>query len=230
MGLLAAYNFDEASGNVLDLSGNSRDFGLGVSATRTTGKNNSGATTTASGTPAVISSTSPFGQTADRSFSCWVKSDATPNTAWIIEWYNTADDTGTWGLLCLSGSMGARVRNASAAFFASVAGSSDAAWHHWAGTFNGTSKVVSTYRDGVSVATATLTGTARTDANALRILDFVDETGWVLDDLRIYDHVLTLTEVQSDRDNAVAVSNPQPILWDSGVPIALEGGGRLLWG
>lgn len=196
MTLLAAYNFDEASGNVLDRSGNGRDFSLaGSGASRTTGAGghtSEGLTTASQGAPATIASgASMFGRTADRTVMAWAKLATTPGSGWLVEWSNSTENTGTWGLLLLSGQMQARGRTAAGAVAAQIAAPTDGAWHHWAAIYQQTTDTLTLYRDGASVATATLGGTLRTDADFLYLLDQPTESNDVIDDVRIYDQALS---------------------------------------
>lgn len=197
--LLSAYNFDEASGNALDTTGNGRDFAVAGNMARTaSGHTGSGLTTTATATEA---GPSMFGQTGGRTLMAWVKVTA-DYTGWIFEWHDNTLDTGFWGLLRLSGSMGFRGRNAAGSIaFASVAQSADSAWHHWAGTYDGVN--VRTYLDGTLVATTALAnGIDTAQPDLIRM--FTTAASVTVDDIRVYDGVLTQSEISTLKDTPVA--------------------------
>ena len=109
MTLLAAYNFDEASGSILDVTGNGHDFALNASVTRQTGHTNTGLrheTTAANGAGPAI-----FGQTAQRTLMCWVKRTSNSVDGWIVEMKDSVGDTGVWGFLFTGANVQARTKN-----------------------------------------------------------------------------------------------------------------------
>lgn len=181
MALLAAYNFDEASGDVLDVTGNGHGFPLRSGMAREPGHTDSGL----SSTVGTIEGPTVFGQTAQRTLMFWLKSTEAFN-GWIFEWHTTSGNTGYWGMLCLSGQMGFRARTGGSTSLAQVARPTDSDWHHWAGTFDGS--VARCYLDGVLVATGSaISGIATAD-----ILYWHETVSGlqVVDDLRVYDEVL----------------------------------------
>ena len=201
--LLAAYNFDEASGNILDVTGNGNDFAVPTGTARTTGSGghtNEGIAPTT--TVSVAGPSSLIGQTPQRTLMLWLKNTA-DFTGWIWEHHDNALDTGLWGLLCLSGNMGFRGRNAGGTTaHAAVARPTDNAWHHWAGTYDGVN--VRTYLDGTLVATSALTGPIDTSISDVQRLFTTVGAVVTVDDLRVYDSVLTASEISTLKDTPVA--------------------------
>lgn len=201
MSLLAAYNFDETSGDVVDVTGNGNDFTPSGTTARTTGDGGhtdegltQGSTTNDEG-PTI------FGQTTARTLMFWLKS-AGDFTGWIFEWHDNDADTGFWGMLCLSGNMGFRGRNAGGSTaFASISRPADGEWHHWCGTYDGSS--VRLYVDGVLQGSpvALATGIAST-ADVLRVFTSAG-SGQVIDDVRIYDEALDQSTIAALMDTPV---------------------------
>jgi hypothetical protein len=193
MTLLAAYSFGGTGSTITDDSGNGRDFTLDASTVRAAG---GGLTRTAIGT--TIGPSLAGLQTPLRSISCRVS-----RTSLGDGWFPTfsASGTGVWGLIDLGGQRQARARNASG--FAAAQQAAATGEQALAATYDGTN--VRLYVAGVLVATSPLAGPLRTDATQFQILATTGpET--VLKDLRIYDHVLTLAEVQADRDTPVTAA------------------------
>lgn len=192
MALLAAYSFDEASGNVLDVTGQGHDFALAGSTVRTTsgsGHTDKGLTQTST-----TDDTGPslFGQTALRTLMMWVKTTA-DFTGWIFEFHDNTNDTGRWGLLCLGATMGYRGTGSGGAVHASRARPTDNLWHHWAGTYDGTT--LRTYFDGALVGSGSaLAGGILTDADLIRIFTSASSST-TIDDLRVYDEALDLATI-----------------------------------
>lgn len=184
MALLAAFNFDEASGNVLDLSGNGRDWTLNTGAQRTASGHTLGGLTKNTTGFATIAGTA-FGQTTARTFMFW--NQGVGNSVWWLRWYAPTPDTGTWGLYNLGGNINLRIRKGSANTNITTPTPADGLWHHYAGTYDGTNSRL--YLDGVLVATS---GTVTAPLDAATSIDCLETsvTTQVLDDLRIYDEAL----------------------------------------
>ena len=192
MALLAAHNFDEASGDILDVTSNGHSFALAAGLSRVTGHTNTGLTTSSG----IIAGPATFGQTALRTVMFWLKTEA-DFTGWIYEWHNTAGDTGRWGLLCLSGSMGFRATTGAGNGFASITRPADNVFHHWAGTYDGSN--VRLYVDSVLRATTPLAGTIVTTVDLIRMFTTVSGTQTV-DDVRVYDEVLNQATIATLMD------------------------------
>jgi hypothetical protein len=196
MALLAAYNFNESSGNILDRTGNGHDFALNGGLVRTT---TGGADPTGYSGTGLTSNTGTadlgptvFGQTANRTIAFWLRSTST-FTGWIWEWHNTAGDTGRWGMLELSGSQGFRGRNSGGTAHAAQPAVSDSAWHFWVGTYDGSNVRLyygTTLGAGVSlIDTKALAGPILTDADVIRIFTTAG-SGNIIRHVRVYDEAI----------------------------------------
>jgi hypothetical protein len=201
--LLSSYNADEATADatVVDRTGNGNNFTLtGTGVTRVAGHTGNGLSNTGS----AIASPPTVGQTANRTVMLWLKG---PNTTagWSLQWYISSIDSGSWGILNLSGSIHIQARNSSTLARASFARPSDisTAWHHVAGTYDGSN--VRLYLDGVLKATTALAGPLRTDG-VLQLFGVTEND--IVDDIRIYDEVLDAT--------AIAAASAQPVDIDTG--------------
>ena len=206
---LAKFNFDEASGPFLDLTGNGHDFsavgntarvmGGGADGTGYSGASLGQGSTSADAGPAI------FGQTALRTICFWGKFSSA-FTGWIFEYHRNTGDTAHWGFLSLSGNMGFRGRNTSSSLaYASRAAVLDGAWHHWAGVFDGTA--VKTYFDGALANSVALTGTLLTDIDVLNIFNGVG-SGNTIRHLRVFDEALDAAAVAAIKN--VPVTAPPP--------------------
>lgn len=204
---IAAYNFDEASGDVLDVSGNGHAFTPTGTTTRIsdgtadgtgyTGKGLGQSSTTVETGPAL------FGQTLLRTLMFWAKFSAS-FTGWIWEYHDNGDDTGLWGFLSLSGNMGFRGRNAGGTIaFASRAAVLDSAWHHWCGTFDGSN--VRLYFDGVFVTAVPCAGPLRTDSDVLNVFTSMG-SGNQIRHLRVFDQPLEPETILALKNEPVAAS------------------------
>lgn len=216
---LAEYNADEASGDVLDTTGNGHGFPLG-SMTRVAGQSGHGSALTAGG---IVNGPAMFGQTTQRTLAMWLKLPGTLIAGWAFEWHLNTGDTGIWGLLCLNGNIGFRARNAAGTLqFASIPVPTDAADHHYAGTFDGS--VVRLYVDGALAATTlALSGGIAANADVLRVFDVSIGTPPVIDDIRVYDVALTAAQVV---ETMAAVGTAPPAEDHSG-SLSLSGSGSL---
>lgn len=194
MTLLAAYNFDEVSGNILDHSGHGLDIPLSSPAIRTASGHTSGGLTQSSAgifnAPAGHLTTL---KTPNRTIMAWVK-EVTSITGWVLEFYSSAIDSGTWGILFLNGNWQIQARNSSGFVRAAVTRPTDALFHHVAGTYDGAN--VRLFLDGTLVSSQILTPPLRTDADALRFQDN-SSSSVTIDDVRFYDEALDQATIAS---------------------------------
>lgn len=191
MPLLAAYNFDEPSGNVLDRSGNGRDWALNTGAQRTTGDGghtDEGLTKLGAGLATVAAPA--FGQTSGRTFMFWLKGQG--NAVWWLRYYITAADTGAWGLYLLGGNLTLRLRKGGTNTNTTVPWTDDGLWHHYACTYDGTNGRL--YKDGVLVATSGAVTAPLDTADSIQILE-TSLTTQTMDDLRVYDEALSQSTI-----------------------------------
>lgn len=203
MSLLAAYNFDELSGDFLDSSGNGRSWAPNNNAVRVTGGHTGGGLgKNGAGMPVVASPA--FGQTSARTFMFWQENQG--NSVWWLRWYTSSGDTGTWGLYNLSGTLTLRCRKGGANTNTSVA-APGSGWHHYAGTYDGTNARL--YVDGVLVATSAAVAAPLDTAERI---DLAEGTlaNFVMDDLRIFDEALDQATV-AELMNTPVTSGPGDI-------------------
>lgn len=208
---LAAWNFDETSGDVLDVSGHERHFPLTSPTVRTSsGHTNGGLTQAGSDIQLVSSAILTALKTPNRTIAAWIK-ETTPETGWVGEFYISSIDSGSWGILFLSGQWHIQARNAGGFARCSVARPTDSLFHHVAGTYDGSD--VRMYLDGALVATQPLAGPLRTDADELRILDNTSSSITV-DDLQYFDVAASLSEVADIMNPVVPLRTGKPKVWD----------------
>lgn len=205
MTLLYEWSFDEASGAVLDSSGNSRGFTPAGNTFRSTGsdahtnKGLSQSVTEIQTGPALTGL-----QTSNRTVMCWVKNTLSI-TGHALEHYVTSLDSSAWSILFLGGSFHIQARNASTFVRASTARPTDNLWHHVAGTYDGTN--VRLYLDATLMATAALTSPLRTDANTFRVFDQSSSSTWI-DDARGFDTALSQSEIATWMSTPAGSSSP----------------------
>jgi hypothetical protein len=203
---LASYNFAEASGNVLDRSGHSRDFALtGTSARTAAGggytyggaqPNTKGLT---QGTTENQNGPSITGlNTAHRTVMFWGKIGPS-DPAWILEYHRTAEDTGSFGWLYLSGAWRGRAKNSSNTAFEVTGANDNPNYHHWCLTHDG--NILRHYRDGVLLGSSSAMG-AVWDADVFRIFSSPGP-GVTISEVRIYDVALDITTINSLKDTPV---------------------------
>lgn len=203
-----ACNFDETGNTVLDSSGLNRNWsiaGSGNGMTRAIDGN----------TRKVLQNIGPdavfppnIGQTSHRTIMCSLKG-ALSTAGWPVQWFNSSEDTGLWGILILSGQVHIQARNASGIARASFAAPSDwsTTWHHIAGTYDGTN--IKLYIDGELKATTPITEPLRTDG-VLQLFGY-SETNYI-DDLRVFDGALSDSQVAMYRNIPVGAESSSTFL------------------
>lgn len=191
---VAAYSFDEASGAVLDRTGNGHDWTLNNGAIRDAGGHtNGGLTKNAVGMP-VVASTSFIGSTA-WTFMFWRRRASTGGAAvWWLRLNNTSEGTGS-GLLDLGSGLQLRVRKSgSPNATTAVTVPAGTGWHHYAATYNGTNGRL--YIDGVLVATSASVTAPLTTVNVIDMMEFTTANEF-WDDLRFWTSALDVTEINT---------------------------------
>lgn len=203
MSLTLELGMDEASGALLDTSGNGRNVTLTGNNTRTaagsgytyggTMPNSKGLIQTAADVfTAFNGAMTPF-NTTSRTVMFWGKL-AGANPSWAMEYYNATADTGVFGWLLLSGVFRFRAKDASNNVYERNLTSAPTVFHHYCATHDGTNLKV--YVDGVQVGANVSMPVAVWNADALRIQD-QGGSAPVLDDIRIFNAALTSTEVNT---------------------------------
>lgn len=202
MATLGAWSFDGTGDVALDLSGNGNDFDiLNSGGIRTTGHTGEGLTKISSDRPEIPM----IGQTDNRTVGLWAKGTG---EVWYIRW-NSIDDTGLWGLLHLNGNIGCRARNASSVVNPGVPIPVDGEWHHYCGTYDGTT--VKFYLDGQLVDQGLLAGPLRTDAAVLDLAEWSD-SNTIIDELWILDEALDQPAVAELMGTPPGSESPEPML------------------
>jgi hypothetical protein len=194
---------DEASGALLDTSGNGRDVTLTGNNTRTaagsgytyggTTPNSKGLVQTAADTfVAFNGAMTPF-NTTSRTVMFWAKQPGI-NPSWVMEYYDAANDTGVFGWLLLSSVFRFRAKDTSFTVYERNLTSAPTVFHHYCATHDGTNLKV--YVDGAKVGADVSMPAAVRNADALRIYDAAGSTP-VLDDVRIFNTALTSSEINT---------------------------------
>lgn len=190
---IVAYSFDEASGAVIDHTGNGRDFPLAAETVRTLDTEGHTLKSLTQTSVAVQQGPAIAGlQTPARTWMAWIRLSASFN-GWFMEFHRAgSDNTGVWGLLFLSGSLNWRAKNSSNQVFQSTGIPPDfGTWHHIAATHDGAN--LRTFRDGALLSTTAMPH-AVWSADNFRILDQVGTAGRI-DDVRGFDVALTAEEI-----------------------------------
>jgi hypothetical protein len=184
-----ACNFDETGNTILDSSGLNRNWSIaGSGLTRAIDSNTR---KVLQNTGSTIALPTNVGQTSNRTIMCSLKG-AFSTAGWPVQWYNSSDDTGLWGILILSGQVHIQARNAGGIARASFAAPGDWAttWYHITGTYDGTN--IKLFIDGVLKATTPITAPLRTDG-VLQLFGYSENN--YIDDLRIFNDALTDAQV-----------------------------------
>ena len=195
MALLYAYNFDEASGAVVDYSGNGLNVTLTGSLVRTAsagGHSGTGSDKGLSQSTAAADSAGPTItglQTAQFTVMAWVKRSSNSVDGWFAEL--KASGSGDRGILFSSGAVQSRVRNAAGSVqFVSTTQPTAGTWYHVAGSYSTVDGKIHLYINGTEVGTGTtLSAPLKSTSTGSHLLDTLgSET--VIDDLRYYDTAL----------------------------------------
>lgn len=211
MNRLAAWNFNESSGDVLDINGTGHDFPLSGNNIRIgSGHSGNGLTQSASDVLLAPSSILPSLKTPRRSIAAWIR-ETSPVIGWVGQFYVSSIDSGSWGILFISNQWCIQARNAGGFVRASVARPTDSLFHHVVGTYDETN--VKLYLDGALVSTQPITQPLRTDADQLYILQTTG-SAVTIDDLQYFDTALTPSEVVAAADPIVAGRSGKAKVWD----------------
>lgn len=220
MTLLAAYNFDEASGSVLDRSGNGHSFTLGGNTQRTaSGHTNNGANNAGGGTAATLSASPSWSQTSNRTVMLWMK-DPQNTTQWALRWNVVSINSGAWGFLINGTSVDCQARNSGGFVRASATRPTDGLWHHYAATYDGTN--VRMYLDGSLTSTQALTAPLRSDADTIDLLE-TTSTLTIVDDIRMYDTALDATAITAAMNTPVVDAGTSVSAGNAAVGWAAQG-------
>lgn len=205
----AAYNFDEASGNVVDCSGHGHDWALNNNAVRVAGHTNTGLGKNGSGMPVIASPS--FLSPASWTIMFWQQNLG--DGVWWMRLYNNGADSGS-GILNLGGVLRVRIKNASGNNEAGTAPPSDGNPHHYAATYDGDKGRL--YIDAVLVAT---TVTALSPLAIDRIDCAEGSLNFYMDDMRFFTTALSQSEISSLKDTPVTISSASR--WQRGDGVSL---------
>lgn len=153
-------------------------------------------------------------QTDDRT----IMFDAKQNlTTWWVRFNDNTFGSGMWGVLNISGSMAVQARDNTGSHNLATrptATSPDGtSWHNYCATYVRSTGVISLYRDGTLANTSSFTGGTQlsTSADSIDLAEW-SSTGAAIDNLRLYSHALTSTEVAAIAGTPVAqVEPPWPV-------------------
>lgn len=199
MALLAAYNFDESSGDFLDVTGAGHHIPIGSNAARAAGHTGNALTKVNTGLPVLADPA--IGQTATRTVMFWLR--GTGGT-WWVRWNADALGSGAWGILNLGGFVCVQARDASGALLTprpQVEVPGDDAWHHYAATYDGST--VRLYLDATMVSSGALAGGLYATADRVDLAEW-STAATFLDDLRIFDEALDQPTIATLMDTPVA--------------------------
>lgn len=203
MSKLLEWSADEASGDALDHSGNGRVLSFTANnVSRVTSYNATTGLQQVTAGLTVGPAVAPLAASI-RSLTARVNLKALFN-GWALEFYRSSslpspNDTGIWGLLCLSGQFRFRAKNPSNTAFDVNLPHDLGVWHHFGVTYDGTKLWV--YWDGVlqNAGGTTISGGLWTTADVFRVFD-QSGSNLALDDVRLYDHDIGSAGVIADRD------------------------------
>lgn len=204
---VAEYNFDEASGPVVDYSATGAN-GFSIDAatvSRVAGHTGSGLRSTGS-SPATLPD---VGRTDTRSVMAWI-SFAGITSSWPIQFLVPSIDSGGWGILYLAPDIVIQGRSTTTLARASAAWPNDGQPHHVAGTYDGTA--LRLYVDGVLQGSpSVLAGPLRTDTNPPQLWAGTGSmaSGYI-DDLRILDGVASQAEIVVFMNTPVTAAQAPP--------------------
>lgn len=208
---LAAWNFDESSGDVLDVSGHGLNFPLTSPSVRTdSGHTEKGLTQSGSGDLSLPSTILAAVKTPNRTLAAWIQ-ETTAVTGWVSQFYVSSIDSGSWGILFLSGQWHIQARNLSGLVRCSIARPTDSLFHHVAATYDGAN--VRMYLDGVLVSTQPLAGPLRGDADDLLLLSGTSSSVTV-DDVQLFDEAVLGPDIPALMDPVVGGRSGKPKVWN----------------
>ena len=211
MALEGAYSFDNAGAvSCVDYSGRGRDLVLtGTNGVQVAGGHTGpGLGKTGATMPVFPAALLAATQTDDRCVMFWGKGAL---ATWWVRWEKDAINSGTWGVLNISGSMGVQARRASddSAITRPTGTAPSATPHHYCATYNRTTGICRMLVDGVQTGSQSFASGAGTqltiNADRINIAEW-STTGAAIDDLRFFSHVPSDAEIAWYRDTPVTSS------------------------
>lgn len=200
MPLEGAYSFDTDGS---DYSGNGRHLTLGATAVSVAGGNTgNGFGKTGATMPQFPAALLAACQTDDRCIMFWGKGAL---TTWWIRFQDNDINSGSWGVLNVSGSMAVQARDAANNLLTRPTGTAPSAtWRHYCATYKRSTGVARLLVDGVQTGTQSFAAGTQLSTAA----DWVDigewsTTGAAIDDLRFFSEVPADTEITRLRSTPV---------------------------
>ena len=232
-GLVAAYGFEEGTGNTAsDGSGNALAGTINGATWTTDGK--FGKALSFNGATSFVDLGNPTALqvTGSMTIEAWVKASANPadDGQIVSKWngsgwqFKTSPDTGphTFGFGVSGAGSGMTQRYSSS-------GRSLSTWYHIAGVYDATARTLSTYVNGV-LNNGQLSGTVPSaqvnppvNVNIGRRTDDGFHFSGVIDEVRIYNRALTPTEIQTDMATPVISTGPKLTITQPGAGATIAG-------
>ena len=221
-GLVAAYSFNEGTGNIVtDLSGNGNTGTISGAAWTSNGKYSKGLSFNGVNSYVDIGNAASLQLTGSMTWSAWINAAATPADDGII--LAKSDNTSGWQLktspdtgphrfgAAITASSGSRVQRYS------VTSRSLNTWYHVAGVYNASARTMDVYINGIpddGVLSGTVPASqvnSSVNANIGRRMGGYYFNG-TIDEVRIYNRALSQSEIQSDMNTPLGtgVSDTQP--------------------
>jgi hypothetical protein len=199
---LAAWSAAEALNDavVVDRTGHGWDITLtGTNAVRSaSGRTGMALTKNGATMMALPSGLLTPSQTTARTLMAWVKGTG---ATWIIRHQVNSINSGSWGLLHVSGNASAQARTpASGSIRAGTTMPADGLWHHYCAVYDNVNLMF--YLDAVLKQTTALAGPLRTDADQFDAMEWSVNTTLVADP-RLYVRALGQPDVAEAMNNQV---------------------------
>lgn len=204
MTLEGAYSFDTDG---TDYSGNGRTLTLGANGVSVAGGHTSNAFGKTGATmPVFPSSLLAATQTDDRCVMFWGQGTG---ATWWVRWEKDAINSGTWGVLNISGSMAVQARRASddsAITRPTGTAPSAGTWRHYCATYVRSTGICRMLVNGVQTGSQSFASGAgtqlTTNADRINMAEW-STTGPAIDDLRFFSNVPTDAEITTYMNTAV---------------------------
>jgi glucose/arabinose dehydrogenase/chitodextrinase len=205
-GLVAAYSFNQGAGTtVSDLSGNGNTGTISGATWSTSGKYGPALSFNGTSARVTINDAPSLRLTSGMTLEAWVRPSSV-TSAWRDILYKGNDNyylmatTDRSNRPCLGGIFGTSTYGE---VFGTAALTANT-WAHIAGTYDGITERL--YINGVQVASRAQTGNLLTSANPLTIGSdpiYGQYFSGLIDDVRVYNRALTVTEIQTDMNTAL---------------------------
>ena len=210
-GLVAAYGFNEGSGNTAgDSSENELDGTISGASWTSAGKYGGALSFDGTDDSVSVPDANALDLTTSMTLSAWVKMDAVSNRFQALIYKERNGNDGSYALEAdstVSSRPGLNFRTTGWQAARAPDPLSTATWAHLAATWDGTTAKI--YLNGTLVKTQTMTGTITTSTGLLKIGGTAitgsnQHVDALIDEVRIYNRALSQVEVQADKNTSVA--------------------------